>query len=195
MHHIYQTEALVVRGANTGEANRFYFLFTKDLGMLMASAQGVRLLKSKLRYSLQDFSRSKVSLVRGKTGWRITSAGEIENFFAVFGKEQKKIELVVRVFSLIKHLLAGEEKNAPLYVLLRDGFDFLKNEITGEQLKNFECLLVLRILGNLGYFGTEKFQSFIESGEWSFDLLSLFDPLRNEALRGINSSLQASSLL
>ncbi len=193
-HHIYQTEAFVIRGSNVGEANRFFFIFTKELGMVMASAQGIRLLKSKLRYSLQDFSRSNVSLVRGKNGWKITSASEIQNFYRIFEEEPQKLQLVVRSFSLLKHLLAGEEKNTELFVLFEGAFQFLK-ELSLAQLKNFECLFVLRTLANLGYFGQEKFERFVNTSDWSVAFLDELEPLRREALAEINKSLSASSLL
>ena len=79
MHHIYTTKAIIIKSIPTGEANRFYFLFTKDLGFIKASAQGVRLLKSKLKGHLQTFSIVNISVVKGKEIWRITSSELVEN--------------------------------------------------------------------------------------------------------------------
>ena len=74
LHHIYHTEGFVLSGQSVGEANKYFRIFTKDFGMVGAMAQGIRLLQSKLRYSLQDYSYSKISLVRGKQVWRIVGA-------------------------------------------------------------------------------------------------------------------------
>lgn len=49
MHHIYTTKAIVIKSLPSGEANKIYFLLTHDLGFIKASAQGVRLGKSKQR--------------------------------------------------------------------------------------------------------------------------------------------------
>src|SRR5574343_294251 len=78
MHHIYHTTAFVLGHADIKEADRFFILFTRELGVVRATAQGIRKLSSRLRYGLQDFSYARVDLVRGKDIWRITSAKKIE---------------------------------------------------------------------------------------------------------------------
>ena len=77
MHHIYTTEAIIIKSISMGEANRIYFLLTRDLGFIKATAQGVRLAKSKLKGHLLTFSLVKISVVKGKDLWRITSAESI----------------------------------------------------------------------------------------------------------------------
>ncbi len=76
MHHIYHTEGIILGSKNYGETGKYYSIFTRDLGMVYASAQGVRKISSKFRYVLQDFSYVKVDLVRGRDFWRVTSASE-----------------------------------------------------------------------------------------------------------------------
>jgi len=76
MHHIYHTEGIILGNKNYGEAGKYYSVFTRDLGMIYASAQGVRKMSSKLRFILQDFSCIKMDFVRGKDFWRITSASK-----------------------------------------------------------------------------------------------------------------------
>ena len=66
MHHIYTTKAIIIRSIPIGEANKYYFLLTEDLGFIRATAQGVRLDKSKLKGHLQDFCFVEISLVKGK---------------------------------------------------------------------------------------------------------------------------------
>ena len=80
MHHIYTTEAFVIHSAPQGEAGKFLLLFTKDFGMIGVMAQGIRLIKSKLRHHVQDYSYCMVSIVRGKEVWRLTGASEIKNY-------------------------------------------------------------------------------------------------------------------
>src|SRR5947207_241148 len=108
-HHIYQTDGFILASFDRGEANRYFHIFTRDLGMIQATAQGVRLIESKLRYSLQDYSLSHLSLVRGKDVWRITSASKLFNLHEEFGREQ--FTVFARVFSLLRRLIAGEAKN------------------------------------------------------------------------------------
>ena len=79
MYHIHHTEGIILGSKNFGEAGRYYFIFTRDLGMIYASAQGVRKMSSKLRYILQDFSYIKIDLVKGKDFWRVASASKTNN--------------------------------------------------------------------------------------------------------------------
>jgi len=55
MHHIHHTEGIILESRNFGEGGKYYSIFTRDLGMVYASAQGVRKMSSKLRFILQDF--------------------------------------------------------------------------------------------------------------------------------------------
>ncbi len=133
-HHIYQTDGFILKGREAKDANRFFTIFTKDLGLIGASAQGVRLLKSKLRYSLQDFSLVHLSLVRGREVWRITSAGKIDDISKI-----ENFSVVARIFSLLDRLLAGEEKNADL-------FDFVLSFILFIKKIAYQTLVILKIM-------------------------------------------------
>ena len=75
-HHRYQTEAVILGSVPRGESDRVFFLFTKDMGLIPASAQGIRNLPSKLRYTLSDFGALEVDLIRMEDMWRIVDAEE-----------------------------------------------------------------------------------------------------------------------
>src|SRR3989344_5676480 len=83
-HHIYETDAFVFSALPHGEASRYMVLYTREFGLVRAAAQGLRELKSKLRYSLQPFSLSVVNLVHGRSGWRIVNARLAKNYFTEF---------------------------------------------------------------------------------------------------------------
>ncbi len=192
-HHIYQTDAFVIDSKNVGEANKIVYLFTKDIGMIAANAQGVRLLKSKLRYSLQDFSYSKVSLVRGREVWRITSAGLKEKLLSKMSPDSFAF---ARALSLVKRLTPGEEKNEALFVSLEKASQFL---LTREADKvdplMFECLIVLRILNHLGYLApSAQIMSFVDSDVIDTELLEKLGTYKKEALAEINRALRESQL-
>lgn len=89
-YQIYITDALVCGSKHHNTADKNYLLFTRELGMLWATARSVREERSKQRYALQDFSLIRVSLVRGKTGWRVGSTEAIENpFMAAVGRQAR----------------------------------------------------------------------------------------------------------
>lgn len=191
MYNIYTTESFILRSVNFGEANKYFFIFTKDFGLLKASAQGVRHLKSKLRYSLEDFSFGQISLVRGREVWRITSAERKLDL-----KEPKKLLILSQIFSLLLRLLHGEEKNCSLFASLKEGMTFLqKSKLTNETLANFECIMALRILSALGYLGKlGDFDQFITSPYFTSELLATMSILKSKAILEINKSLRETHL-
>lgn len=194
-HHIYNTRGLVLESTNVGEANKMYTLFTADVGVVRASAQGVRLQKSKLRYSLQDFSFSNLSLVRGKEIWRITSAKIEKNLYTDFKERADIVKVVARIFTLLKRLIVGEEINKVLFDVVHNAVDFLyTQELTAEQVELFEKICVLRILSNLGYMAPKRGLAEFLGSEWSLDILSRFKPHQKIALEEINHALSASQL-
>lgn len=194
MHHIYTTKAIIIKSVPTGEANRFYFLLTKDLGFIKASAQGVRLLKSKLKGHLQPFSIVNISVVKGKEIWRITSSEIVENESLI--KNPDKFFVTKNIFALLLRMLHGEEKNEPLFECVDNFYNFLlKNDLDKEQLKNIEILAVLRILHHLGYFkNTFPLSVFAGENEFSFGTLKDFADKSREAVREINLMLSETHL-
>ena len=156
-HHRYQTEALILGSTSVGEANRFIDMFTKDLGRVRAVARSVREERSKLRFSLQDFSISDVSLVRGKEVWRIVGAENQFNFHNELKGRIEERNTIVRLLSLLKRLLNGEEENTVLFRVISDSLSFLRTTtLNKEELNSFECLVALRVLYNLGYLAKDN---------------------------------------
>jgi len=195
-HHIYQTQGLILGGFNVGESNRFIQIFTKDLGLISASAQGVRELRSKLRYSLQDFSYANIDIVRGKQVWRVTNAGEIYTLkFLMDDIEKQKV--FKNIVSLIKRLFTGEAQQETLFDDIVSGFMFLKNEkFSKEELHHFEIIIVLKILDNLGYWGKQdEFDNFLYKRKWNREFLNEMNTLiKPDVLCEINRVLKETHL-
>ncbi len=78
MYSIQTTPGFIIDSRAYGEAGKMLFIFTRDLGLVMAVAQGIRFERSKLRPFTQDYSFGEFSFVRGKEMWRLTSAQEFD---------------------------------------------------------------------------------------------------------------------
>lgn len=195
-HHLYTTDAIILGSANIGEAHRSIDLLTRELGRLRAFARSVREEKSKLRFSLQDLTLAKVSLVRGRDIWRIVGAEERRNIFCVFEARPAEQQMVIRLASLLRRLLRGEEENQELFALLSGTLAFLEERtVSDEELKNLECLTVLRILYNLGYLAKDGgSNSLLDTFVVTPELVAHVSPLRFELTQKINMSLQESQL-
>lgn len=197
MHTIFETEAFVLKSSATGEANKVLELFTKDFGFLRATAQGLRHLRSKLRYSLTDFSFVSVSLIRGREVWRVTTATKKGDSLTEITSQSSR-EALFRVFALLRRVLQGEETHAELFDTILAFFLFLSQNkpfLSKELLLSSEELTVLRVLSLLGYVKDEKeLDLFLNSLSYEESLLKEAGTKRKLIVTEINRALQASHL-
>ena len=148
-YQTYTTDALVIGAHDRLTADRTIALFTRDAGLVHARAISVRREKSKLRYGLQDFSLVRVSLVRGKAGWRVIGAERTRNFY--FSTESRQTRAaILRIVKMLRRLVQGEETNVMLYDVLTDGLAVL-SATQEEGIMHAERVLMLRLLCALGY--------------------------------------------
>ena len=137
-YHIYTTRGIVLAGRAVREADRIYSILTRDLGLIRATALGVRKGSSKLRGALEPLMLSSISLVRGKEFWRVTSAEAIQKIHSWRG--------VVRPLDLLEKLVQGEAPHPELFDAVE------KNVITPRtDDEMFEIRFVSQILFHLGY--------------------------------------------
>ncbi len=195
-HHIYTTEGFVVGLVPYGESNMFVRVLTRDLGLVGASARSVRDVKSKLRYGLQEFCLSSVSLVRGKHEWKITNAVPHKNFWHECADKPDAMRVCAHVFGLLKKLVAGEERNEALFDIVHEGISFITDTpLSFDELRKAECMLVLRIVHNLGYVKpTPTLAPFVEHATWDTARLQAFVSVYAEALKAVNDALRESQL-
>jgi|SRR3989338_2358980 len=194
MHHLYHTESLILERRPFGEANYYITLLTRDLGLIRASAQGIRLSQSKLKGSLTEFSFSRVSLVRGRAMWRITSAELKKNYYTII-RGTSTLCISARLFALVGRLVHGEEKNQELFDLLKDTLEFFsRDDRQPYDEMALELLVVLKILATLGY-GTRllKFSPLL-TAPLSFELLPQISLEKKYALQEINTILRETHL-
>lgn len=194
-HHVYNTEGFIIESQPRGEANKMYLIFTKELGMVRASAQGVRLMKSKLRFALQDLSFAKVSLVRGKDMWKLTNAKAEWSLYSAYKDRKDLLFATAQILTLLKRLIHGEEKNEALFTMLINAFRFIHQEaLNPDEIKAFERIVVLNILHELGYGGAIKTIHTFINVQISKELLGHMIQEKDIALQEINRALRESQL-
>ena len=164
------------------------------MGFIKATAQGVRLAKSKLKSSLQDFYYINISLVRGKEIWRITSVQNIRQ--VKLNEDLNKISVIKNIFSLLLRLIHGEEKNEKLFECIEKFYNFTFDSLLiDEELKDLETLTVLRILNDLGYLKKkENFVDYCNNSDIDIGMIRKFNILRRQAILEINMSLKETHL-
>lgn len=193
MHHIYHTEGIILSSRNHGEAGKYYFIFTRDLGMITASAQGVRKMSSKLRYVLQDFAYLKIDLVQGKNIFRVTNASKTGALEQITRMPETFV-VFANIARLLKRLLAGVEPNEALFLDLINGLSVLESLQKEEDLRNIEAILVLRILNNLGYIGENEILKNLIKSPFEQNLVFEVSKDRTKVLHQINKALKETHL-
>jgi DNA repair protein RecO len=177
-HYIYQTKAFIIDSVDVGEANKLLTVFTADLGLIYVSAQGVRIMKSKLRPSIQDLSYSKIALVRGREYWRLTSA---EKLISLYDKRVHVLvrKLIAQSLYFVKRLTAGEIKHEELFDMLSKLFTFcfenskqIADHSNNQVIKALRLVINFRILESLGYGSDSvEFDTIRDVLEWNIPML------------------------
>jgi len=203
MHQIYHTEGIILKSFNLGEANKYLLIFTREFGLVKIMAQGLRKVSSKLRYGLQEFSVTQLSLVQGRSVWRLTNSICDSDFYFSLVKDKEKIFVLKSVLDLLVKLLPGQDKNKDLYNTVITALIFLKeNNMKSSEIKSFESIIVLRVLYCLGYIDKNKeikegvlYSTFLDLREWNMDLIEKMKEDRKRVIYIINKSLQSSQLV
>ena len=194
-HHIYHTKGIVIESFDVKEANKSYWIFTRDLGMVVAAAQGVRLSASKLRFSLQPLSMVDISLVRGRAYWRVVNAKEISNVYWRINSSPYSVAMISRVLRLLRRLVTGEEKNEALFDRLYEGLMYLSSDLPDSQeVMNLEFILLFQILYNLGYFAPPPELLWCINDPLSPAMINGMSTYRLRAAALINSSIKETQL-
>lgn len=144
----YTTEALVCGTYNKNTADRSFLLFTREAGMLYADARSVREERSRQRYALQDFSLVRVSLVKGKTGWKIGSIEAKQNYYDDAVSKEARGD-VVSLARLLRRFVKGEEASPDLFDYVVQSLEVLIS--CPEQRAFVSATIQVHVLASLGY--------------------------------------------
>ena len=168
-------------------------LLTRDAGLVFGRAISVRKEQSKLRYGLQDFSRARVSLVRGKHGWRVIGAEECTNLYFI-NDDRITRGALLRIMKLVRRFVRGEESNPIFYDILIDGLTTLASS-PKEKVIALEHLLMLRLLAILGYVAPhESYAHFLEQSPLRTFEATVLEKERVTIQWAIDRALVASQL-
>ncbi len=183
---VYSTRGFILGSAPTGEASKIYHIYTEDFGLILAKAQSVRLVTSKLRYNLEEYSFATFSLVRGKEIWRLTGAGEkLHN--------PRLNRVYARVLNLVRRLVQGEEKNPRLFSALLFMMQGIESESL-EDIQAFESLVLIHVMSSLGYIDALSLVGMERSRKPSIADLDVVKSKKKEIISEINKALKESQL-
>ena len=199
-YHIYTTDGIILKRTAFGEANVLLHILTNELGLIMASARSARLSVSKLGPALQEYAHISVSCIKGKNGWKVTNVVEKGSFY--FEYPEYSHQVVAQVATLLLKMITGEAPHPEIFQTVQSGFEFLKN-VLQKDISNFETLMVLRILYELGYVSSHTHtqgnpvyvEVFLKNvTEWNSELLEEVAENKLVLVSLINKGLKESHL-
>lgn len=190
-YQIYTTDALILKRIPY-DNNVSYLLFTKDFGLISALATGVRKSESKLRYALQEYSLCQISLVKGRSTWRITSATLELNFY-LHAKMRASADVIARISTQIIRLVAGQEKDEQLFDMLIAGFKELAHA-PSDMIAPLEILIMLRSLHLLGYVSEVDTSVCMPYAAYDAHVLEIVSASKTNFIGHINKGLRESQL-
>ena len=186
------TEGVVLGKRISGEANTVIYVLTERLGLLRAAARSARKEQSKLRYGLEPFTAARFTFVRGKSEWKMIGAERISRELVLSGAKNRAA--AGRIARLLTRLIQGEEPAAALFQSVSEGLTLIARA-DARALESVECVLVLRILFNLGYLPkTPELAPFVADEALSLELAAQAARSRSALIRAINESLSATGL-
>jgi recombinational DNA repair protein (RecF pathway) len=160
-YQTYITPAFICGSFDSVTSDKSYLLFTRTAGMIYASAKSVREERSRQRFALQDFSVITVSLIKGKTGWRIGSVQSEGNLFTAASSRSVRGS-IVRISKFLRRFVTGEEPHPELYDEIMLGLASLC-ESTQTNRALIEEIILARLLYSLGYIAPAR------------DIIEIFD--------------------
>ena len=192
-YHIYTTDGIILKRTPFGEANVLLHILTEDLGLIMASARAARLSVSKLRPALQEYAHISLSCIKSKNGWKVTNVVPKGSFYFEYPEYSHKV--VAQVTSLLLKMISGESPHPEIFQTIHSGFEFLR-QLSQEKIPDFEILMVLRIIKELGYVsGSELSRTDLDNSvEWNDELLKKVGESKKTLVGLINKGLKESHL-
>jgi DNA repair protein RecO (recombination protein O) len=144
---LYNTEAVVLRKTELGEADSILTLYTPYLGKIRAVAKGVRRPKSKMGGHVEQLVRSQMLLAQTKSLDIVSQSQAIESFLPL-RDNLRRTSSALYVVELVDRFTAEGEENHPLFRLLVDTLHWLcRARHENLALRCFE----LHLLEYLGY--------------------------------------------
>lgn len=178
-HHIYRTEAFVIRQENVGEFDKNIIFYSRKLGLVRARAQSVRRPTSKLKSVYFETNHLDASFLKGRVFWRITTSKFLPDQITET-ENKEKTRAFLRILILLERLVEQEVPDEKIFENLLDA----KNKILENKKpeNEIEIETVSQILSHLGYINQRE----IENLDINKD--------KNKIIQNINKAIKESQL-
>jgi DNA repair protein RecO (recombination protein O) len=122
-----RVEAIVLRHADWGEADRLLWLFTREIGKVRVVAKGVRKPRSRKAGHLEPFTRVELLLAHGRDLPIVTQA-EAKDTYQKLREDLVRLGYASYTIELLDRFTYEEGENIALYRLLSETLSRINNE-------------------------------------------------------------------
>ncbi len=144
---MYNTEAIILKKIDSGEADAVFTIYTKDFGKMRALAQGIRKEAAKLKGHLEPFNLASVGFVLGKNGARLTRAATL-NHWPSIRSDWQKLKTAYAIMDAVDAETMQGERDDKLWGMISEKLKELERNSYHEKfLQEFKAELAT-VLGN-----------------------------------------------
>jgi DNA repair protein RecO (recombination protein O) len=143
----FRVEAVVLRHADWGEADRLLTLYTRERGKLRALAKGARKIRSRKAGHLEPFTRVTLQLARGHDLMIVTQADTLDAYLAIHENLIKTSHAAYTVELLDRFTYEEETENYQIFLLLTETMARIEQEADPWLALRFYEVRLLDVLG------------------------------------------------
>jgi DNA repair protein RecO (recombination protein O) len=143
----FRVEAVVLRHADWGEADRLLTLYTRERGKVRALAKGARKIRSRKAGHLEPFTHVTLQLARGRDLFIVTQADTVDAYLPIHENLVKTSHAAYVVELLDRFTYEDDTENHKIFQLLTDALARLEKETDPWLVIRYYEVQLLDLLG------------------------------------------------
>ncbi len=161
---------VVINRRNSGEADKYITLFSRQLGKITLKAAGIRKITSRRAGSLELFNLIKGSAVSGRGQSFVLTEVELIDSHSVWKGQFGRVNLAYQICEAVDRLTPEWEAHPEVFDLLSDYLNSISTFSDDWQSQTSDFLLHLLVI--LGFWPEDK--------TYSGDIYSLIESITNQ---------------
>lgn len=147
---IVTTEAIILKTMRYGESSRILTIYSREFGKLSVVAKGARDSKNRMGSATQCFNHVQCVIYRKPSrDLHLLSQCDLVVPYYRVAEDLDRLEAAMAVIELVNAVSQGEEKNEPLFFLLRQTLEIINAATKNSQ--NALCFFEIRLSDILGF--------------------------------------------
>ena len=144
---IIKTDGVVIKRTNVGDNDVILTVFTEKMGVIKASARGVKSLKSRMAAGSALFTYGEFVLKQGKNMYSVSSCEPKESFYNL-ATNIERLAFATYIADLTGYTVREEAPDGQLMSLLLNTLYLIAN--SQRDLRLIKCVYELKLLNYLG---------------------------------------------